>query len=88
LNPSQAYVLVQTQPEANGIVRALRDVPGVILAEDLRGPYDAIALADTHSSGRTLEGVVADIRGVPGVIRALLAPLGNSSILVRDSEAA
>ena len=88
MSPIQAYILVQSLPEANGIARLLRNVPGVILAEDLRGPYDAIVLADTQSNGRTLQGIVTGIREVPGVTRALSAPLSNPAILVGEGEAA
>jgi hypothetical protein len=87
MTSSQAYVLIQTQPQANGIARLIRGVPGVILAEDLRGPYDAIALASTDSMGRTLQGVLDDIRSLPGVTRALTAPLQNS-LLVSGGQAA
>jgi DNA-binding Lrp family transcriptional regulator len=88
VNSMQAYVLVQTHSGAGRIARDLRAVPGVILAEDLSGPYDAIALARSDSSGRPLEGVIADIREVPGVTRALSAPLIHPSKELRDGEAA
>jgi hypothetical protein len=84
---TQAYVLVQTQPQANGIARDLLTIPGVVLAEDLRGPYDAIAFADTDVSGRGLDRVVADIRTLPGVTRALSAPLGNGTVIATDEAA-
>lgn len=88
MNTKQAYVLVQTDSGGDGIAGLLRDVPGVILAEDLRGPYDAIALAGSDASGRPLEGVIAAIREVPGVTRALPSPLIDSSTGLRDGEAA
>jgi hypothetical protein len=73
--------------EAIGIARALKGVSGVIMAEDLQGPYDAIALTGADSRGRSLDGVVADIRSIPGVIRALAVPLRNAT-LSRRNEAA
>jgi hypothetical protein len=84
----QAYVLVQTHSDAGRIAGELGAVPGVIIAEDLSGPYDAIALAGSDPSGRPLEGVIAEIREVPGVARALSAPLVHSSKELRDGEAA
>ena len=84
----QAYVLVQTHSDADPIAGALRSVPGVIHAEDLRGPYDAIALAHSDSPGRPLEVVIAEIREVPSVARALSAPLVHPSAELRDGEAA
>ena len=88
MNSKQAYVLVQTHPDAEAIAGALRAVPGVILAEDLRGPYDAIALAGSDGSGTLREGVIAAIRELPGVTRALSAPLIHASTELRDGEAA
>jgi hypothetical protein len=88
VNSVQAYVLVQTHSDADLIADNLRALPGVILAEDLSGPYDAIALAGSDSSGPPLEGVIAEIREVPGVARALSAPLVHSSKELRDGEAA
>jgi hypothetical protein len=84
----KAYVLVQTQSPHEGIAGELRGVPGIILAEDLRGPYDAIALAGSDSSELALEGVIAEIRDVPGVTRAVTAPLLNSDEGLQHGEAA
>jgi DNA-binding Lrp family transcriptional regulator len=70
----KAYVLIQTEG-AEPISEAIRSLPGVISADDLRGPYDAIAMADSVSAERPIERIIDDIRSVPGVIRALTAPL-------------
>jgi hypothetical protein len=88
VNSMQAYVLVQTHSDAGRIAGDLRAVPGVVLAEDLSGPYDAIALVHSDSSSRPLEGVIAGIREVPGVTRAVSAPLLHSSKDLGDGEAA
>lgn len=84
----QAYVLIQTDSRKAGIAKHLRAVPGVVLADDLQGPYDAIALARAGSSARSLEGVIATIRELPGVTRAISAPLPNSAADIEDDEAA
>lgn len=70
----KAYVLIQTAG-AEPISEAIRRIPGVISANDLRGPYDAIALAKSVSAERPVERIIDDIKSVPGVIRALAAPL-------------
>jgi hypothetical protein len=67
-------VLVQTEEGTEPIAQALRAVAGVASAEDLRGPYDAIALAGSAASRRPVEEIVADIHGLPGVTRAIPAP--------------
>ena len=42
--PMTAYVLVQTATQDGRIANLLRRVPGIVFAEDVRGPYDALAL--------------------------------------------
>lgn len=75
-----AYVLVQTTVEQRPIAPLLRGVPGVLSAHDIRGPYDALALAQSDLHGGALQRVLAEIRRVPGVIRALAAPVVHSPI--------
>ncbi|MGH2693707.1 MAG: hypothetical protein ACRDJJ_02715 [Actinomycetota bacterium] len=82
----KAYVLVQTDTTNGAIAPELMTVHGVLCAEELRGPYDAIALARSDPSGHPVERVLADIRKLPGVIRALAAPLVRSR--AEDAEAA
>jgi hypothetical protein len=82
----KAYVLVQTDPTNGPIASELMTVPGVLCAEELRGPYDAIALTRSDPSGHPVEKILAEIRRVPGVIRALAAPLVRSR--TDDAEAA
>jgi DNA-binding Lrp family transcriptional regulator len=70
-----AYVLIQTDGNIDSIVDALQAIPGVAHAEDLTGPYDAIAFARSETMDDLTEGVLRTIRGLPGVTRALPAPL-------------
>ena len=83
-----AYVLVQTDANSEPIAGLLRAVPGVLFAEDVRGPYDALALARSDSSKGTLQEVLAQVRELPGVIRALPAPLVPSTTAAQHGEAA
>jgi hypothetical protein len=75
----KAYVLIQTESGAEPIAPALRQIPGVVTAEDLKGPYAAIALANSTPMGETVEHTIARIRNLPGVIRVLQAPLNHLS---------
>jgi hypothetical protein len=70
----KAYVLIQTA-DGQPIAQALRAIPGVVSAEDLSGAFDAIALAGSDSTRGFIEGIVAEIHGLPGVLRAIPAPL-------------
>ena len=71
----KAYVLIQIEPDREPIAETLRAMPGVISAQDLTGPYDAIVLARSDSTRNLTEQLVARIQHLPGVIRALSAPL-------------
>jgi len=79
-----AYVLIQTNGHGEGIAARLRAIPGVLAADDLGGAYDAVALAVADSSRQLIDGVVAEILRVPGVTRALPAPL-IASLSRRDA---
>jgi hypothetical protein len=84
-----AYVLVQTNGNTDPIAPQLKALPGVVFAEDVRGPYDALALARSDQDGLALDAIVAEIRKLPGVIRALAAPLtGPPGEARRPGEAA
>ena len=72
-----AYVLVQTATQDGGIARRLREVPGIVFAEDVRGPYDALALARSDVMGDAFKAILDQIRGLPGVIHALAAPVAR-----------
>ena len=84
----EAYLLIETDMGTGPIAGLLRGVPGVLLARDVRGPYDALALARSDPGGRGLERTLAEIRGMPGVIRALAAPLIPAQTEVGEGEAA
>jgi hypothetical protein len=76
---SDTYVLVQTDVHTGPIAGSLLDLPGVISAEDVRGPYDAVVLARPNGAVRNVEGIVEEIRRLPGVLHALAAPLVRSN---------
>ena len=74
-----AYVLVQTDTQNGGIANRIREVPGIVFAEDVRGPYDALALVRSDSSGEAFQRALEQIRQLPGVIHALAAPIVRAS---------
>ncbi|MGH2809241.1 MAG: hypothetical protein ACRDKT_18395 [Actinomycetota bacterium] len=75
----KAYVLVQTTSEAGAIAADLRTVPGVVSADDLQGPYDAIALTRSDHHGDDLAAILDAFHELPGVTRAVVAPLVRSA---------
>ena len=74
----QAYVLIQTEVgKAASVVQAIRDIPGVTLAEDVTGPYDVIVRAEARTMDELGKLVVARIQAVPGITRTLTCPVVN-----------
>ena len=73
----KAYVLIQTEDE-EPLAARLETIPQIVLAQDLRGAYDAIALARTDSMRQLTDQVIEEIRKLPGVTHALPAPLLRS----------
>jgi Lrp/AsnC ligand binding domain len=84
VGPMDAYVLIQTDANHEPLASALRGIPGVAFAEDLSGAYDAIALAHSSSMQDLVDDVLGRIRGIPGVTRALPAPVMAIGSAVTD----
>lgn len=72
----QAYVLVQTDTRRRQIAEELRAISGIVYAEDVSGPYDTIALV-RQDPADDLQGMLRQIRQLPGVIHALAAPVAG-----------
>lgn len=74
----RAYVLIQTEVgKAATVVRAIREIDGVTLAEDVTGPYDVIVCAEARTIDELGALVVARIQAVPGITRTLTCPVVN-----------
>lgn len=73
----QAYVLVQTDTRRRQIAEELRAISGIVYAEDVSGPYDTIAFARQDPGADDLQGMLEQIRQLPGVIHALAAPVAG-----------
>jgi hypothetical protein len=82
-----AYVLIQAESLGAPLAHQLREIPGVVSADDIDGPYDAIALARSESTAGLMEHVVEPIRRLRGVQRALVAPLNDGASAARDEAA-
>jgi hypothetical protein len=73
--PTKAYLLVQTERWGTTVADRLREISGVVLAEDVSGPYDALALISCADESDGLPRILDAVRDVPGVLRVLAAPL-------------
>jgi len=82
-----AYILIQRNDVIDPLAPALRAIPGVLVADDVLGPYDAIVLAKHEPFERPVSDVVEEIQRLPGVTRALVASVvGQVLSLVDDPE--
>jgi DNA-binding Lrp family transcriptional regulator len=73
-----AYILIQTElGEAAAVARAAAEVPGVMTAEDVTGPYDVIVKAEAANVDELGKLVVSRIQAVPGITRTLTCPVVN-----------
>lgn len=72
----QAYILIQTEVgKAAEVAKAIADVKGVTLAEDVTGPYDVIVRAEAGNVDELGQLVVARVQNVPGITRTLTCPV-------------
>jgi DNA-binding Lrp family transcriptional regulator len=72
----QAYILIQTEVgKAAQVAKEVRDIGGVVDAEDVTGPYDVIVRAEAKNVDELGRLVVAKIQGVEGITRTLTCPV-------------
>ena len=88
----KAFLLIQSDRNHEPLAQQLRTLPGLRFefADDVSGPFDAVALVDAESSRDLLETLVPRIRALPGVMHVLSAPLGDAAsapLLVGDRAA-
>ena len=73
-----AYVLIQTEVgKAAGVARQIREIAGVVLAEDVTGPYDVIARVEADSIDELGRLVVSQVQLIEGITRTLTCPVVN-----------
>ncbi|MBC7595633.1 MAG: Lrp/AsnC ligand binding domain-containing protein [Kineosporiaceae bacterium] len=72
----QAYILIQTEVgKAADVARAVAELKGVTLAEDVTGPYDVIVRAEGANVDELGQMVVSKVQAVPGITRTLTCPV-------------
>jgi DNA-binding Lrp family transcriptional regulator len=72
----QAYVLIQTEVgKAAAVARAISEIQGVTLADDVTGPYDVIVRAEARNVDELGKLVVAQVQGIEGITRTLTCPV-------------
>ena len=68
----KAYVLITARAgTVRGVVKALREIEGVIEAHATFGPYDAVAVVETSDVAGLGDLTASGIQPIPGVERTL-----------------
>ena len=67
-------VLTEARAAAD-VARAIGEIQGVTLAEDVTGPYDVIVRAEAASVDELGRLVVAQVQAVPGITRTVTCPV-------------
>ncbi len=72
----RAYVLIQTEVGKSASVAAkVAEIPGVITADDVAGPYDVIVQAEADSVDDLGKMVVSRLQLIEGITRTLTCPV-------------
>jgi DNA-binding Lrp family transcriptional regulator len=73
-----AYVLIQTEVgKAASVALQIGQIAGVVLAEDVTGPYDVIARVEADSIDELGRLVVSHVQLIEGITRTLTCPVVN-----------
>jgi DNA-binding Lrp family transcriptional regulator len=72
----QAYILIQTDVgKAAEVAIKIAEIKGVIMAEDVTGPYDVIVRAEARNVDELGKLVVAKVQTLDGITRTLTCPV-------------
>ncbi|WP_019549102.1 Lrp/AsnC family transcriptional regulator [Streptomyces sulphureus] len=72
----QAYILIQTDVgKASAVAEFIAEMPGVLQAEDVTGPYDVVVRAQAETVDDLGRMVVAKVQQVDGITRTLTCPI-------------
>ncbi len=68
----KAYVLIETKIEKiSDVVKTLRKLEGVASADNVTGPYDAIATIEAETLNDIGDLVTAKLNSINGILRAV-----------------
>ena len=72
----EAFILIQTEVgKADTVVQEVATIDGVISAEPVTGPYDAVVRAQADDVDSLGKLVVARIQAANGITRTLTCPI-------------
>jgi DNA-binding Lrp family transcriptional regulator len=71
-----AYILIQTEVgKAAQVAKDIVNIPGVLQAQAVAGPYDVIVRAEARNIDELGQLVVARVQAVDGITRTLTCPV-------------
>jgi DNA-binding Lrp family transcriptional regulator len=74
----KTYILIQTEVgKANSVAAAIKQIPGVTLAEGVIGPYDVIMCSESESMEAFGRAILSKVQAVPGITHTLTCPVTN-----------
>ncbi len=74
----RAYILIQTEVgKAAYVAGHVREIPGVIGADDVTGPYDVVVHAEASSVDELGRMIVSRLQMIEGITRTLTCPVVN-----------
>ena len=72
----QAYILIQTEVgKAASVAHEIATIEGVLVADDVTGPYDVIVRVEAESMDALGRMVAARVQSVVGITRTLTCPV-------------
>lgn len=72
----QAYILIQTEVgTAAAVAQAVGEIEGIVAADDVTGPYDVIARAESASIDELGRMVVSSVQLIDGITRTTTCPV-------------
>lgn len=72
----KCYILIQTDAgHVKDVVRTASDIPGVVSAEELMGPYDVILSVEAETLDDLTRNVVNRVQLIDGIHRSLTCPV-------------
>ena len=73
-----AYILIQTEVgKAATVASGIRELPGVIAADDVTGPYDVVVRVEANSIDELGRMVVSRVQMLDGITKTTTMPVVN-----------
>ena len=73
-----AYILIQTEVgKAASVATEVREIPGVIAADDVTGPYDIVVRVEAASMDELGRLVVSRVQMLSGITKTTTMPVVN-----------